>query len=282
MVDQARSVEQLKAIAARSVVKRQSFIQSIRAQTAPLIAIALIILFWETFNWIFDQPEWILPPLHKIIYTAIEGATDRFLYAAYVTLVEVIGGFFLGVIVGLTLGAILFHSNTLRKALYPLIIYSQTIPVIAIAPVFVIWFGFGPEPKIMLAALIIFFPVFMTTFAGLSSIEREMTFLMESLGASGWETFKKVRLPGALPFVFTGLKQAAILSPIGAIVGEFVGSHEGLGPVMIASNAAFKTHYVFAGIFYLAIMAVALFFIVVVVERLVIPWHFVRTESTTK
>ena len=256
----------------------RSLASRIREQLPPLIAIGLIILFWETFNWLFDQPEWILPPLHKIIYTAIDGAQDRFLYAAYVTLIEVIGGFFLGAAVGLTLGVVLYHSETLRKALYPLIIYSQTIPVIAIAPVLVIWFGFGPEPKIMLAALIIFFPVFMTTFAGLSAVERDMILLMESLGASAWVTFKKVRLPGALPFVFTGIKQAAILSPIGAIVGEFVGSHEGLGPVMIASNAAFKTHFVFAGIFYLALMAVSLFLIVVIIERAVIPWYYVRNR----
>lgn len=256
----------------------RSLASRIREQLPPLIAIGLIVLFWETFNWLFDQPEWILPPLHKIIYTAIEGAQDRFLYAAYVTLIEVIGGFFLGAVVGLTLGVVLYHSETLRKALYPLVIYSQTIPVIAIAPVLVIWFGFGPEPKIMLAALIIFFPVFMTTFAGLSAVERDMILLMESLGASAWVTFKKVRLPGALPFVFTGIKQAAILSPIGAIVGEFVGSHEGLGPVMIASNAAFKTHYVFAGIFYLALMAVSLFLIVVIIERAVIPWYYVRNR----
>ncbi|MBM3509516.1 MAG: ABC transporter permease [Alphaproteobacteria bacterium] len=256
----------------------RSLASRVRAQLPPMIAIGLIILFWETFNWVFDQPEWILPPLHKIIYTAIDGAQDRFLAAAYVTLIEVIGGFFLGAVVGLTLGIVLYHSETMRKALYPLIIYSQTIPVIAIAPVLVIWFGFGPEPKIMLAALIIFFPVFMTTFAGLNAIERDMILLMESLGAGAWETFKKVRLPGALPFVFTGIKQAAILSPIGAIVGEFVGSHEGLGPVMIASNAAFKTHFVFAGIFYLAVMAVSLFLIVVIVERAVIPWYYVRNR----
>lgn len=256
----------------------RSLASRVRAQLPPMIAIGLIILFWETFNWVFDQPEWILPPLHKIIYTAIDGAQDRFLAAAYVTLIEVIGGFFLGAVVGLTLGIVLYHSETMRKALYPLIIYSQTIPVIAIAPVLVIWFGFGPEPKIMLAALIIFFPVFMTTFAGLNAIERDMILLMELLGAGAWETFKKVRLPGALPFVFTGIKQAAILSPIGAIVGEFVGSHEGLGPVMIASNAAFKTHFVFAGIFYLAVMAVSLFLIVVIVERAVIPWYYVRNR----
>ena len=133
----------------------------------------------------------------------------------------------------------------MRQALLPLILGSQAIPSLAIAPVLVIWFGFGMEPKVIITALIVFFPVFVNTFAGFSSIERDSVSLMDSLGATQWQVFSKVRFPGSLPYIFTGLKIAATISPIGAIVGEWVGSHEGLGPVMIAANAAFKTHVVF-------------------------------------
>ena len=249
----------------------------LRNALPPLIALGLILLFWEHFNAIFDQPDWLLPPISKILTTAVVQAGSKYIPHGWITLQEIVFGFLLGVGTGFALGVIVFHSRVLRQALLPLILGSQAIPSLAIAPVLVIWFGFGMEPKVLITALIVFFPVFVNTFAGFNSIEPDSINLMDSLGAGQWQMFWKVRFPGSMPYVFTGLKIAATISPIGAIVGEWVGSHQGLGPVMIAANAAFKTDVVFGAIFYLAMMAIVLFLMVNVLERWLIPWYFVGT-----
>ncbi len=265
--------------AAATGVNSISISTRIRNILPPVITMGLILLFWENFNWMFDQPDWLVPPISKIFVTAWVEAPDRYIPNGWITFQEIIFGFFFGVSTGFFLAVIVFHSRVLRQALLPLILGSQAIPSLAIAPVLVIWFGFGMEPKVIITALIVFFPVFVNTFAGFSSIERDSVSLMDSLGASQWQVFSKVRFPGSLPNIFTGLKIAATISPIGAIVGEWVGAHEGLGPVMIAANAAFKTHVVFGAIFYLAMMAISLFLLVNLLERWLIPWHFVKTAK---
>jgi len=241
-----------------------------------MLVVTVIILFWEFFNVITGEPEYVLPPLHKILATAIDRAGDRFLPAAWVTLQEMLFGFGFGVGSGFLLGALIFQFKTMRRALLPIVISTQAVPVIAVAPLLIMWFGFGMTPKVMVAALISFFPVAINTISGLASVERETINLMHSFGASERKIFAMVRFPAALPFIFAGIKNAAAISAIGAIVGEWVGAHEGLGPVMIAANAGFKTDVVFAAIFYLAFMAIALFLSVGIAERLAIPWHFIN------
>ena len=245
----------------------------------PLLAtIAVLVAFWELFIYVTGEPEYILPPLHRILWTAIVRAPDRFLPAAWVTLQEMLLGFAWGVAVGLALGTLIFQSRILRQALLPMVIGTQSIPVIAIAPILILWFGFDMLPKIIVTALIVFFPVCVNTIAGFAAVERDMINLMRSLGADGWQIFTRVRFPAALPFIFAGIKNAAAISAIGAIVGEWVGANEGLGPVMIAANAGFKTATVFAAILYLGIMAVGLFLLVGLAERWAMPWHFLTRE----
>lgn len=256
---------------ARSALRRH-----FESAVPTLLVAASIILFWEFFNVITGEPEYVLPPLHKIIETAIDRAGDRFLPAAWVTLQEMLLGFAFGVGFGVLLGTLIFHFKTMRRALLPLVISTQAVPVIAIAPILIMWFGFGMAPKVIVVALVSFFPVAVNTISGLASVERETINLMHSFGANERKIFSMVRFPAALPFIFAGIKNAAAISAIGAIVGEWVGAHEGLGPVMIAANAGFKTDVIFAAIFYLAFMAIALFLSVGVVERLAIPWHFMN------
>lgn len=244
-----------------------------------LVVVAALVAFWELFIIVTGQPDYILPPLHEILVVAVERAGTTFLPNAWVTLQEILLGFFFGATVGLILGTVIFFSLTMRRALLPIVIATQAIPVIAIAPVLVVWFGFGMTPKVIVAALISFFPVVVNTIAGLNAVDRDTVNLMHSMNASGRQIFTMVRIPAALPHVFTGLKNAAAISAIGAIVGEWVGAHEGLGPVMIAANAGFKTTVVFAAIFYLSAMAISLFLLVVLVERLVMPWHFLTREK---
>ena len=253
--------------------------QRLRNAVPTIVALGLIVAVWELFIVVTGEPEYVLPPLHRIVETGIKHATDRFLPNAWVTLVEMLLGFGLGVSAGLALGTVIFHSRLLRQALLPIVISTQAIPVIAIAPILILWFGFGITPKVIVVALICFFPVCVNTISGLASVEMDAINLMRSFGATERQLFTKVRFPAALPFIFTGVKNAAAISAIGAIVGEWVGAHEGLGPVMIAANAGFKTAIVFAAIFYLAIMAISLFLLVGLVERIVMPWHFLTREK---
>ncbi len=244
-----------------------------------IILIAALIVFWEIFNVIFDQPDYILPPLHDILYAAYIHASDQFLPNAWVTFQEVIIGYLVAVVSGLLIGVGISESVTLRRALLPLVISSQAIPILAIAPVLIIWFGFVMTPKIIIVVLISFFPIVITTVTGLQSVSRDMLYLLDSLSASRWQVLHRVKFPAALPYIFAGLKNSAVISVIGAFVGEYVGAIEGLAPVMILANSAFQTDVVFAAIFYLSFMGIFMYLAVTLIERRMIRWHFIARGS---
>jgi ABC-type nitrate/sulfonate/bicarbonate transport system permease component len=252
--------------------------RAISASWPAALFVAMLTVVWELFLTVTGMPKYILPPLHQIVVTGIEKAQSVFLPAAWVTLQEILLGFAFGVTIGLGLGIAIFHWGFLRRGLLPLVVASQAVPVIAIAPILIIWFGFGMAPKVMVAALIAFFPVSVNTIAGLASVEPDAVNLMHSLDGSSWQIFSKVRFPAALPHIFAGVKNAAAISAIGAIVGEWVGADTGLGPVMIAANSAFLTGDIFAAIIYLALMAIGLFLAVIAVERIAIPWYYLARE----
>ena len=237
------------------------------------------IAFWELFVIVTGMPDYILPPLSKIVEIGIVKAGDTFLPNAWVTLQEILAGFALGVATGFSLGTAIFFSSVLRRGLLPFVVASQAVPVIAIAPMLIIWFGFGMLPKVLVTALLCFFPLVVNSMAGYASVESEALNLMESLGAKRRQVFFKVQFPAALPHIFSGLRLAAAASAIGAIVGEWVGADKGLGPVIMSANSAFLTGDIFAAIFYLATMAIALFLLVGLVERLVIPWYFLARSK---
>ncbi len=257
---------------------RQQLRRAIREIWPAAFFVCVLILVWELFLVVTGMPKYVLPPLHQVLYIAFVKAGSVFLPAAMVTVQEIVLGFFFGVATGLAVGTAIFHVKLLRRGLLPLIVASQAIPVIAIAPILIIWFGFGLTPKVIVVTLISFFPVAINTIAGFTSVERDALNLMHSLDATPWQIFFKVRFPAALPGIFAGIKNAAGIAAIGAIVGEWVGSDTGLGPVMIAANSAFLTGDIFAAIVYLAAMAVALFLAVVLVERVAIPWYFLAQE----
>lgn len=240
-----------------------------------IILIAALIVFWEIFNIVFDQPDYILPPLHDVLYAAYVHAPDQFLPNAWVTFQEVIIGYLVAVVSGLLIGVGISESVTLRRALLPLVISSQAIPILAIAPVLIIWFGFVMTPKIIIVVLISFFPIVITTVTGLQSVSRDMLYLLDSLSASRWQVLHRVKFPAALPYIFAGLKNSAVISVIGAFVGEYVGAIEGLAPVMILANSAFQTDVVFAAIFYLSFMGIFMYLAVTLIERRMIRWHFI-------
>jgi putative hydroxymethylpyrimidine transport system permease protein len=197
---------------------------------------------------------------------------------AAVTLVEVLLGLAIAVAGGVAFAVAMHLSSALRDAAYPLLIASQAIPIVVLAPIFVLAFDYGIGPKLAIVALICFFPITVNVLDGLRSVQPELLKLMRSLGASRLQSLRKVELPAALPFFFSGLRIAATVSVIGAVFGEWAGADEGLGRLVLLGNNQLQTPRVYAGIVILTLMAVALFALVALAERLACPWN--RAERT--
>ena len=192
---------------------------------------------------------------------------------ALVTLVEVVLGLAIAALGGMAFAVAMHLFRPLRDAAYPLLVASQAVPVVVLAPILVLAFDYGIGPKLAIVALICFFPITVNLLDGLRSVEPELLKLMRSMGASRLRTLRSVELPAALPFLFSGLKVAATVSVIGAVFGEWAGADEGLGRLVLLANNQLQTGRVYAGIVLLTLMAVALFALVVLAERLVCPWN---------
>jgi NitT/TauT family transport system permease protein/putative hydroxymethylpyrimidine transport system permease protein len=192
---------------------------------------------------------------------------------AWVTLREVLLGFLCALAAGLAFAVALHFSELLRHAAYPLLIASQTIPIIVIAPILVVWFGYGIGPKLWIVALICFFPITVTALDGLRSVEPEATRMMRSLEASRWQTFRRLEGPNALPNTFSGAKIAVTIAPIGAVFAEWAGSSSGLGHMILLDGAQLDTARQFAAVVVLSAMALALFGLVALAERRIVTWR---------
>jgi putative hydroxymethylpyrimidine transport system permease protein len=250
---------------------------------APAVALLIgIFALWQLIAAIAGLQSFILPAPSTVVREAFAGDRTELLSAAGTTIQEVLIGFAAAVVCGFLLATLLVHSRIANRALSPLVIASQTIPTLAIAPVLIIWFGFGILPKVLVVTLFGFFPVAINTVAGMNSVDRDVMYLMRSLGSTRWEVFRWVRFPACLPSFFTGVKQAAVFSVIGAVTGEWVGGQAGLGPLMLAANTGLETALVFAAILYLSIMAIVMFVAVSLVERLVTPWHYIAKGGATR
>ncbi|HEY3109026.1 MAG TPA: ABC transporter permease, partial [Chloroflexota bacterium] len=204
---------------------------------------------------------------------ALVGGEGRLGWHALGTLEEALIGLALAFALGVGTAILMDRNAFARRAFYPVLVASQTIPVIAVAPLLVFWFGYGLLPKVLVVALVCFFPVVVATFDGLGMVDPEAVRLVRSMGASGWQLFWRVRWPGALPGVFSGLRIGVTYGIVGAIVGEFVGASRGLGYYLLSSADQLLTERVFAGIVVSAALSIALFLIVVLVEWLAVPWH---------
>lgn len=200
---------------------------------------------------------------------------DRSLLAenAWVTLREILLGFLLAVVVGVCFAVAMYLSDTVRLAAYPLVLASQTIPIVAIAPILVIWFGFGIQPKLVIVALICFFPITVATVDGLRSVDPEAVKLMRTLDASRWQTSRRLAAPAALPYFFSGAKIAATIAPIGAVFAEWAGSSSGLGRMILQDGAQFETARQFAAVAVLSAIALALFGLLSLGQRRVVTWR---------
>lgn len=197
---------------------------------------------------------------------------------AWVTLQEIALGFGLALIAGISLAIGIHLSETARRAIYPLLVASQTVPIIVIAPVLVVWFGFGIFPKLLIIALICFFPITVNAYDGLRSVDPDLLKMMRTLGASRLQTLRRAELPWALPFAFSGAKIAIAVAVIGAVFAEWAGSNSGLGHLILVSSSELSTALTFAAIVVLSAIAIALFAGMALLERHVVDWR----EETTR
>src|SRR6202012_3812258 len=225
---------------------------------------------WQIAAVLFAFPPYLLPAPTAILQSMDSNAAVLIKQSVGTT-VEIILGFALSVVVGVPLALAIFLWKPFARTVYPLLISSQAVPKVAVAPLFVVWFGFGLMPKVLIAFLIAFFPIVINTVMGLAAIEREKIYLAQSMGLSAFDTFRLIRLPNALPSIFAGLKISITLAVVGAVVGEFVGGDGGLGYQLMVANGSMNTPLLFAGILALTVLGVLAFWMVEVVERLSMP-----------
>ncbi|MGE5857346.1 MAG: ABC transporter permease, partial [Solirubrobacterales bacterium] len=254
-----------------------------RSYVAPVVVILLLLGAWElAARWdlisnALNIQDFLVPAPSDIAQSLWR---DRSLLAddSWVTLREVLLGFLCALAAGLAFAVILHLSETLRRAFYPLLVASQTIPPVAIAPILVVWFGFGLGPKILLIALVCFFPVTVNTLDGLRSVDPQLITMMRTLGAGRRQILGRVELPSALPFIFSGTKIAIAVAVIGAVFAEWAGASSGLGHQILIASSNLLTARMFAAITLLSVMAILLFALVSVIERRVVTWD--RREVT--
>ena len=244
----------------------------------PTLVIFGLLAAWEIAVLITKTPAWLLPPPSAVARTLV---ADRgiLLPAFGVTLVEVLLGFAVAVVAGLALAVVIDSSPTMRRAIYPLVVASQTVPIPAIAPLLLIWFGYGLLPKVLVTALIGFFAITVSAVDGFRSADREAINLVRAMGASNREVFRRVRLPSAAPAIFSGAKIAIAVCVIGAVFGELVGSHAGLGYLLTRALAQFRTDLVMAAIVLLSLMGIGLVWITSKVEDRALPWRRLVTSD---
>jgi NitT/TauT family transport system permease protein len=244
---------------------------------APLLLV-VVVLVWEYGVIWLDVPTYILPPPSRIAFAMWQGLDagifDRGGYwlHAGVTVAEVLLGFFIGSGVGLILGTVISQFRILEATLRVYLVAIQSLPKVALAPIIVMWFGFGLTSKVVIICLLTFFPLLITSMAGFKAVDAERLELMRALGARPWQIFWKVRFPSALPYIFAGLDMAAVLAVVGAVVGEFVGAQRGLGTLILSMNAQMDTAGTFSVFIILAVVGVVMYQAMRIIERRFLFW----------
>ena len=260
-------------------VRKSGVARRLAGEYGPALGlIVLLLAAWQGATAVWDIQPWLLPSPSAIAGAAVDA---RALLVPHIlqTALETLAGFAAALVTGLALALLMDMSSTLRRAVYPLLVVSQTVPIIAIAPLLVIWFGYGLLPKVIVVGLVCFFPIVVGAADGLRSTDPDLISLLQSMGATRRQTFLKVRVPASLPSVFTGIKVAITYSVVGAIIGEWVGASRGLGVFMLRASNSFRTDWVFASIAVVSALSLALFLAVVVLERAMLPWFYTKARE---
>ncbi len=247
---------------------------------SPLFAVA-VIAYWELHVHIFDVDALLLPPPSKIAIAFWNGMTSGLFLSHFATTVfRALSGFAIAAVFGVALGTLTCQFRIVERTVYPWIVALQTVPKIAIAPLILVWCGYGSLSKIVTATLVAFFPVLVNTIIGLRSCEQGKLDLMRSLRASRWQTFRMVELPNALPFIFAGLSVAVVFSILGALVGEFVGSKDGIGFLILDANYQLNIPRVFALLILLALYGIGCHLLLQLAHRRLVFWNEPRSVTS--
>jgi NitT/TauT family transport system permease protein len=238
----------------------------------PVFFLVFLVVLWDLTIRVFNIPPYQVPKPVDVV-TTLWQEWPMLLREAWPTTVATMWGFLLSAAFGIPVAMLIAGSRTVESYVYPLLVFSQSIPKIAIAPLFVVWFGFGMFPKVLSAFLLGFFPVVVSAVQGFKSVEPDMMDLARAMEANRLQIFRMVSLPHAMPAIFAGLKVSITLAVVGAVVGEFVGSNSGIGFVLQRSIGNFELPTMFAALVVLSLIGVILFWILDLLERLAIPWH---------
>jgi NitT/TauT family transport system permease protein len=246
----------------------ESALMAILGATATLMA---LVILWEVLSRQLRIPSWLLPAPSLIAQSMMEWRSELIGHSL-VTLYETLMGFGLAIAISLPLAVAVVYSPLLQNTIYPILLALQSMPKVAIAPLLALWIGFGTLPKIVVVFLVCFFPIVVATTSGLTAVPASLMDLIRSLSASSLQTFVKIRFPTAMPHIFVGLKIAITFAVIGAVIGEFVGSENGLGYLILVSTSQSRTPLAFGALVLLTVMSIVLYYAVALVERIVVPW----------
>jgi NitT/TauT family transport system permease protein len=241
------------------------------ASMPALVFVALIAIWWAAVA-IFKAPPYLLPPPQDVLPRIFTSRLSLWNHSL-VTMQEIVMGFALSVITAIPMGLLIALSPAAKQTLYPFLMFVQLVPKIAIAPLFVVWVGFGMTSKVLLTLLLTFFPLLLASIAGFQILDQRLLYLTRSMGATFWQTFRYLRFPAALPVIFGGLKTSATIAATAAIVAEFVGANKGLGYILLQATGTLDTTYVFAILFLLTIIGLLLNTVVELAEYFMTPWR---------
>jgi NitT/TauT family transport system permease protein len=238
----------------------------------PAVSFAVLVIVWQLAIVEFKVPEYIVPA-PSVFLARLWTARQLLWPNLLVTAKEVLLGFALAAVISVPLALLITSANVIERGLYPIIVFLQLIPKIAVAPLFVVWFGLGQFPKVLLTFLLCFFPILVDSMSGFKAIDVRLFYLTRSMGATPWQTFRYVRFQAALPFIMSGFKVAIVFAATGAIVGEFVGANAGLGYLLLRGSSYLDTGLIFAVLVALSIMGLAFSYAVGGLERALMPWR---------
>lgn len=266
-----------------SVKNKPSLGKRFRANIHMVYIVAIFVVFvvsWDLSLYFLEIPKYLIPRPWHVVVALGRGFTEGvYWWNTWVTMAEALLGFLIGGFSGIALGTLLAQFRMLERVLYPYLVAFQTLPKIALAPLLILWFGFGMTSKVAISAMVAFFPVFVNMFTGLHSADRDEIDLVRSLSGTRWQIFVKIQFPNSLPYLFAGLDVALVFSILGAIVGEFVGATYGLGALLIQMNLQLDTAGVFAALVVLSAMGVGGHLIMRAIQKRVIFWA--KTETFT-
>jgi NitT/TauT family transport system permease protein len=245
--------------------------RGVRNALYPLVGVAIILLIWQLYTDLFGINRIVLPSPTDILWASVAN-WHVLLRECWPTFLESVLGFILAVVIGIPFAVCVANSRVLNLTLYPILIATQSIPKVAVAPIILVWFGLGMQSKLVIAFLVAFFPIVVDTAAGMRATSAGLLELARSLRASPVQVFLKVQFPSARPFIFAGSKVAVTLAVIGAVIGEFVGSTGGLGNLLLTANSQLDSPLAWAALVWLSALGILLFAAVVLAERIVMPW----------